>query len=53
MLLWTLTADQCGLGLLNARCAAAVALETGGVLGLPKMLIDPRRPEVMSPEARC
>jgi len=29
-----------------------VALETGGVLGLPKMLIDPRRPEVMSPEAR-
>lgn len=30
----------------------AVALETGGVLGLPKMLIDPRRPEVMSPEAR-
>jgi hypothetical protein len=28
------------------------ALETGGILGLPKLIIDPRRPEVMSPEAR-
>jgi hypothetical protein len=29
-----------------------VALENGGILGLPKQLIDPRRPEVMSHEAR-
>ena len=34
-------------------CGYVVALETGGVLGLPKMLVDPRRPEVMTPEARC
>jgi len=28
------------------------ALETGSILGLPKAIIDPRRPEVMSQEAR-
>jgi len=36
----------------NYCLCCVVALQTGGVLSLPKMLVDPRRPEVMSPEAR-